>query len=417
MDSAYYIPVPLARTPLEKDEGRQRGEGKLTQVGSANQVEVNVTPTPKTANTSESVVVDSIYQPENGFNEKDIETERAAEELPTKEQESVESKEIISSELFKSIAQKVANEEKGTPEEIQLFKTHEEEIMKIIEAMFAAKAGASETKEQPAILLGQSTKTFNKDAFLGNVGEFIPFKEQRAERVLSAAEMGSEEILKKYMMFSDTIEDQKLINEEYLKTHYPDGVIRKETQRAIDTIKNILEQGKEEIFEQTTSKIILNNKAVLEKLGINPSLYAMSRTSGYGGIVERVYRAAHPDTPKPYEGETIADPLDWENGGDSFKVLQDAADQLIGEEIVHTKTTRETITGLISKKRNPNVTRIKDLLKRAEEDQVNKGKNGYFKQIGKPQLAELGRLVRKVQGIDGMVETKKLGKVKFTPLS
>jgi hypothetical protein len=196
--------------------------------------------------------------------------------------------------------------------------------------------------------------------------------------------LSDEEIWKKYLTYEDTPFAEQILEQEGPKVHAEDGSFNTPTQNSIDQIKRVLESGKEEAFERATAKVLFYNKDVLESLGITPSPYATSRTSGYGGIIEQLYTADHPEHAQP--GDSVADPLGWEEkNGESLRALQNVADQLVAEELVSDESTKKAILNRIDNNK-PGAARIRQLLSQKAS-------------LPKPQLVELGKLVRQNQGI------------------
>jgi hypothetical protein len=187
------------------------------------------------------------------------------------------------------------------------------------------------------------------------------------------------------LIYADKRKDASFLDSEYKRTHNQDGTLNAMTQRLVDQIKKIQEEGKKEQFESTANDIVSYTKKAFKSLGVTPSSFVLSKSGAYKNIADRSYRVEHPNN--PYVGETIADPLEWKNEreSDSHRVVQDIADQILGQDISYDEGSKEKILASLNEKtprQEKDAKRIRTLLSQNPD------------KIGDPQMAELGRLIR-----------------------
>ncbi len=526
MDSAYYIPIPLARTPLEKDEGRQRGEGKLTQVGSANEAEATLAPFPTSPNTNESNVVDSIYQGE-GFHETDQEVNEAQESLQEK---------------MRAVALKISNGVGGTPEEIALYDEHKKGIDRMVKSIFRERAapapenlpiGSLLSKEatgrdpmplveynhirqdlekitalveagknistvKPDVLISSYTKDIlenvksstskgSKIAMLKNqlqekllntkineALQIIDAKVKRGERLTDTEyslyhdnkntisfapaeiqknpveEVGQNEtepetapventknalehvstmqealdwfntpediILRDYLLYKDEYvkkNDMQGLAQRYYDTHDDEGsIIPPKLKSTVDQIAKIKESGQEVQLEDTASRLVSYVEDAINQIGAKTSVVTSNKTWAYSGIADAQYRfdnSPEDSRKKDWIGNPLAlsgKTADKIRANDS---VQKIADMQFGLETLRIPELQEKVSEIIAAVTPEDVEKSKDANR--IEAIMAKGKNN----VSDSDMIELGRLIRKIQGIENITETKKLKEITYTP--
>jgi hypothetical protein len=288
-------------------------------------------------------------------------------------------------ELFSQVESKKPEKKKATKNEQP---ASDKELEKIAQKLFDEK---KLTKKEEAIVekYGQEITTkFDEILEKGKVAEKNPSTAGpilSVEDVMSKFNSSDDAIVKEYLIYADKRKDASFLDSEYKRTHNQDGTLNAMTQRLVDQIKKIQEEGKKEQFESTANDIVSYTKKAFKSLGVTPSSFVLSKSGAYKNIADRSYRVEHPNN--PYVGETIADPLEWKNEreSDSHRVVQDIADQILGQDISYDEGSKEKILASLNEKtprQEKDAKRIRTLLSQNPD------------KIGDPQMAELGRLIR-----------------------